>query len=165
MYARSSFEHSPYRSSRPTFPSQPLLEFRFDSQLRIASPPSTPLPVPYQVRTKSFSFYRTSTKSLARLYKKHPGYVPRARFLHAQGPPPQLQLTPIPASLTNRLLLTPLPTSLTKKFPAQRALFNVETVSKMELHTESGPPAARYLHQSRPPNPCHYSTIPALSDH
>ena len=73
MYARSSFEHSPHRSSCPTSPSQPLLEFRFDSHLHIASPLSTSLPVPYHVRTKSFSFYLASSKSLARLYQKTPG--------------------------------------------------------------------------------------------
>src|ERR1700693_389100 len=73
MYARSSFEHSPHRSFRPTLPPQPLLEFHFDSHLHIASLPSTPLPVPYHFRTKSFSFYLTSSKSLARLYQKTPG--------------------------------------------------------------------------------------------
>src|SRR5580704_8453280 len=73
MYARSSFEHSPRRSSRPTFPPQPLLKFRFDTQHHIASPLSTSLPVPYHFRTKSFSFYLASSKSLARLYQKTPG--------------------------------------------------------------------------------------------
>src|SRR5580704_8480384 len=76
MYLRSSFEHS----SRPTFPPQPLLEFRFGSHHHITSPLSTPLPIPshfrtapYHSRTKSFSPYLASSKSLAPLYQKTPG--------------------------------------------------------------------------------------------
>ena len=76
MYLRSSFEHS----SRPTFPPQPLLEFRFGSHHHIASPLSTPLPIPSHFRTapchsrtKSFSPYLASSKSLAPLYQKTPG--------------------------------------------------------------------------------------------
>jgi hypothetical protein len=73
MYARSSFEHSPHPSSRPNFPPQSLLEFRFGSYLPIASPRSDPLPVPYHICTKSFSFYLTSPKSLAPLHQKTSG--------------------------------------------------------------------------------------------
>src|SRR5580704_851871 len=60
-------------SSRLTFPPQPLLEFRFGSHHRIASPLSAPLPVPYHVRTKSLSPYPASSNTLARLYQKTPG--------------------------------------------------------------------------------------------
>jgi hypothetical protein len=71
--------------------------------------------------------------------KKHPGYVLRARFLHARIPPPQLQLTPIPASLTSHPLLTPLSTSLTRKISAQRALLHSVPGSNSERHTKPEP--------------------------
>jgi hypothetical protein len=70
MYARSSFERSSHSS-------QPLLEFRFGSHHHIAPPLSTPLPVLYHSRTKSFSPYLTSSQSLAPLYQK----TPRVRTL------------------------------------------------------------------------------------
>src|SRR6202162_5709063 len=96
MYARSSFEHSPHRSFRPTLPPQPLLEFHFDSHLHIASLPSTPLPVPYHFRTKSFSPYLASSKSLARLYQKTPG-VRTASSISARS---KLRTAPRPVILS-----------------------------------------------------------------
>jgi hypothetical protein len=99
MYPRSSFEHS----SRPTFPPQPLPEFRFGSHHHIASPLSTPLPIPYHFRTapyhsrtKSFSPYLTSSKSLARLYQK----TPRVRTLSSISARSKLRTAPRPVILS-----------------------------------------------------------------
>ena len=60
-------------SSRPTFPSQLLLEFHFGTHLHLVSSLSIPLPFPYHIRTKSFSLYLSPSNTFARLYQKTPG--------------------------------------------------------------------------------------------
>ena len=162
MYPRSSFEHSPHRSSRPTFPSQPLLEFRFGSHLHIASPLSTPLPVPYHFRTKSFSFYLTSSKSLARLYQKAPGVRTACSVFARSKTTAPTSAKSIPCVSYQPPSPNPFVYVSYKKISAQRALFNVLAGSNSERHTK---PEPSELHQSPTRNPCHYSTIPGLSDH
>jgi len=101
------------RSSRPTFPSQPLLEFRFGSHLHLASPPSTSLPVPCHFRTDL-----TSSKSLARIYQKTPG-VRTACSISARAKtaaPTSAKSNP-GVSYPSHLLLTPCLCLLREKFP------------------------------------------------